>query len=120
MAHELKEDKYLVYTPDRALSYVLQKRFVEYKPNEEDRVLIRDPTTVERTHMKITEEKYKNLLMSTITHDLKTPLAEIQGQLSALSEFVQSSDGLKHLTAAKVSVTTFRYYLYCLIVPFVL
>ncbi|MDR3548284.1 MAG: hypothetical protein P4M11_08495 [Candidatus Pacebacteria bacterium] len=101
----------------RTLCYVVQKRLIEFKSTEEEAtlMLIRDPTSVEKAHMKVTEERYKSLLMSTVTHDLKTPLAEIEGQFVALDEFVRP-EGEKHLIAARMATSLFRYYVYNLIV----
>ena len=72
-------------------------------------------TLAEQTHAKVTEGKYSQLMLSTINHDLKTPLTAIQSSLMLLDQYVQPN-GLEYLKTAQISTTLFEYYIYDLVV----
>jgi K+-sensing histidine kinase KdpD len=78
-------------------------------------LLIRDSTLVEQAHAKATEVKYRQLMLSTITHDLKSPITAIQGHLFLLNDYVNES-GMKFLKSAQSAALSFEYYIYDLIV----
>lgn len=114
-ANLIIEEKYMVYDSSNTLRYVIDKRSVIFKSVETSLLLIRESTSLEKFHTKATEEKYKHLMISTITHDLKTPLTVINGNLTILSNYV-TAEGIKYLSAAKIATIAFEYYIYDLIV----
>ena len=86
--------------------------------DDEAALLSISPTSVtEQTHAKVTESKYSQLLISTITHDLKSPITAIQGNIDALNQYI-SPKGKSYLSAAQISIIIFEYYVYDLIVFF--
>lgn len=78
-------------------------------------LFIRDSTITERVHTKVTQEKYKNMIISTITHDMKTPVMAIKGHLDLLPQYI-TQGGEQFLHAAKLATSSFEYYIYDLIV----
>ncbi len=114
-AEQMTEAQYLAYDNNQNLRYNIEKRTVSFKGVEASLLFIREATRLEQAHTKATEEKYKHQVLRTITHDLKTPLTIIKGQLSVLPTYV-SEEGQKYLTAAQISTASFEYYIYDLIV----
>jgi K+-sensing histidine kinase KdpD len=114
-AQEIAEAQYLAYGQNNDLRYSLEKRNVSFKGIDAALLFIRESTRVEQAHTKATEEKYKHQVLQTITHDLKTPLTIIKGQLAVLPNYV-SEEGRTYLMAAQVSTAAFEYYIYDLIV----
>ena len=78
---------------------------------------ILDPNLQEQTHARITESRYSQLLISTITHDLKSPITAIKGNLDILEHYI-TIEGKDFLLAAQISTKIFEYYIYDLIVFF--
>ena len=64
---------------------------------------------------RINESKYSQLLISTITHDLKSPIATINSSLSVLNQFI-TREGIPYLKTAQICSQSFEYYIYDLIV----
>lgn len=116
-ANEMKEDKYLVYDQNGVLKYLIDRTNVDINEKESIVLMIRDSTAVEQAHTKSTEVKYKKLMLSTITHDLKSPITAIQGHLSLLPDYV-SEKGVKFLKSAQITALAFEYYIYDLVVLF--
>lgn len=111
----LNEDKYLIYNSSENLVYTLIKRIVNFEDQEASLIFIREPSQTEKTHMKVTEEKYKKMMISTITHDMKTPIMSVKGNLEMLFQYI-ANEGQDYLNAALITITAFEYYIYDLIV----
>ncbi len=107
--------KYLVYDKFKNLQYVIDRRTVDFKNHDASLLFIRDSTALEQAHVKITETKYSQLIISTITHDLKSPITAIQGHLAVLPPFV-TEKGQAYLKAAQLTAQAFEYYIYDLVV----
>ena len=111
----LSEQNYLVHDRNHTLQYMIDIRKIVFKDEEVTLISINCSNAMEKTHAKVTENKYSQLIISTITHDLKSPITAIQGHLSILEQFV-AEKGLKYLKAAQVSSVAFEYYIYDLVV----
>jgi K+-sensing histidine kinase KdpD len=114
-ANEMNDEKYLVYDQNNVLKYVIDKTNVDIKEQDAIVLMIRESSVVEQAHTKSTEVKYKKLMLSTITHDLKSPITAIQGHLSLLPDYV-TEKGLKYLRSAQAAALAFEYYIYDLVV----
>ena len=113
----LEDQKYLVYDKLRTLKFTIDKRTMLIRNKEAFLFSMTIASLTEQTHAKVTENKYSQLIVSTITHDLKSPMAVIKGNLTLLEQYIEDK-GLIHLKPAKMSASTFEYYLYDLIVSF--
>ena len=80
---------------------MIDVRKIVFKDEEATLISINCSNTMEKTHAKVTENKYSQLIISTITHDLKSPITAIQVHLSILEQVV-AEKGLKYLKAAQV------------------
>ena len=109
------EQKFLIHDSSHTLKFIIDKRRVIIKEEEVNLLSILPSTLAEQTHAKVTENKYSQLLISTISHDLKSPITVIQGNLEVINQYI-NPEGLEHLKAAQVSATTFEYYIYDLVV----
>lgn len=105
----------MVYGNANTLLYIIDKRSVIFKSGDASLLFIRNTTSLEKAHTKATEEKYKQLMISTITHDLKTPISAINGSLVVLTNYV-NGEGIKYLDSATIATIAFEYYIYDLIV----
>lgn len=113
----LSEQKYLVHDKSRVLKFIIDKRNLVVNEAESSLFFIFDPNLQEQTHARITENKYSQLLISTITHDLKSPITAIKGNLDILENYI-ATEGKDYLLAAQISTKIFEYYIYDLIVFF--
>ena len=113
----LEDQKYLVYDKLCTLKFTIDKRTILIRNKETFLFSMTIASLTEQTHAKVTENKYSQLIVSTITHDLKSPMAVIKGNLTLLEQYIEDK-GLIHLKTAKMSASTFEYYLYDLIVSF--
>ena len=110
-----KEQNYLIHDKDHTLKYIIDKRNLFLEDEEVALLSITPSTLAEQTHAKVTESKYSQLMISTITHDLKSPIMAIQGHLSVLDNYV-IDNGKQYLKAAQISAQAFEYYIYDLVV----
>lgn len=93
----------------------MNKRKLIIKGEEANLISILPSTLAEQTHARITENKYSQLLISTISHDLKSPITAIQGCLGLLDQYIKP-EGLEYLKAARISAIAFEYYIYDIVV----
>ncbi len=110
----MAERKYMVNSRLGVLKFTLDKRSVIFKGKEASLLFIHEANKTEQDHARITEGKYSQLLVSTITHDLKSPVTAIQGNLELLTQYV-NSQGTSHLKAAQLAAQGFEYYIYDLV-----
>ena len=80
-------------------------------------LFITEPSLEEQSFVRTTENKYSQLLISTITHDLKTPLMVLKENLSLVSNYV-SAEGISYLNMLQTELQFYEYYIYDLIVFF--
>ena len=111
----LTEQKYLVHDHNKTLKYILDKRNLSIKNEDASLLSITPSTLAEQTHAKVVERKYSQLIIATITHDLKSPITAIQGNLTLLGQYIEEC-GLIYLKAAQASTMAFEFYIYDLIV----
>lgn len=111
----LEDQKHLVYDKDHTLKFIIDKRKMLIGNDEAFLLSISPVNITEQTHAKATENKYSQLIVATVTHDLKSPIARIQGNLDVLEQYIKE-EGVIHLKAAQVAATAFEYYLYDLVV----
>ena len=85
--------------------------------NGTDTVLlfITEPTLEEKNYARVTENKYSQLLISTITHDLKSPLMVLQENLSLISNHI-AREGINYLNTLRTELQFYEYYIYDLVV----
>ena len=111
ICNKLEEGTYSLVGKDNKMKYSLSKKPIIFKDEEATLLILREFTSVE----KLQENKNKELLLSTITHDIKTPLTIIQGHMSLLNDFVQK-EGILHYRAVLSATETLEYFLYDIIV----
>jgi K+-sensing histidine kinase KdpD len=111
----LKEGKYLVHDRFRTLQFVLDVKSIIRKNKKVTLLFLLVSDTTQQTHAKIIETKYSRLVISTIAHDLKTPVSVIQGNLYLLNNHIHK-EGIPHLDAALTTLESFKHYLYDLVV----
>ena len=97
------------------MRFIIDKSNVFIKGEKASLIFIRDSNLLEQTHVRVTETKYSQLLISTVTHDLKSPITAIQGNLAVLPQYV-SEKGNVYLKAAQIAALAFEYYIYDLVV----
>ncbi len=93
------------------VKYVLTSRKILFKKREAQLFLIREATDMEKVHRRIIEEKYRGVLLSTITHDIRTPLTIIRGSIESLEDHV-NVNGMEYLNTLKASVNNLEYLMY--------
>lgn len=100
---------------DTEVRYTLNAKKVVFNEVNSTLFLIRDTTHAERAYRKLVEEKYRGVLLSTITHELKTPLTIMSGNLELLSASCRSvitPEDQAHLEAAMLAAKSLKYYLH--------
>ncbi len=97
------------------LRYTMHKKSILFKGHEATLAIVRDFTPVENLQRKIAEGKYRAVLLSTITHDIKTPLTVILGNLSLLGPHVMRQ-GRDFFTAVSVATETLEFFMRDIIV----
>lgn len=113
----LSDQKYLIYDRTHNLKFTADKRKIYIRDMEACLLSITPVSLAQQEHAKTTEKKYSQMTLATITHDLKTPITAIQGNLQLLKHYV-SSEGMKFLNAAQITASAFEYYLYDITVLF--
>ena len=78
-------------------------------------LFITRPSLEEQAHARFTENKYSQLMISTITHDLKSPITVIESNLDLLSHYIEEK-GTPYLKSLQISAQAFEYYIYDLVV----
>jgi len=94
---------------DVKCSINLQKIF--FKGEDAMLALFRPTSDIENLHRKLIEDKYRGVLLSTITHEIKTPLTIIKGNIETLKDYV-SLKGMTHFNAMKISITFLEYFMH--------
>lgn len=107
--------KYYVHDADNILRYVCYTHTLLADEKEIRLFFITVPSLEEQSHARATENKYSRMLISTITHDLKSPISIIKSNLGLLSQHVTAS-GDSYLKAVQIAAESFEYYIYDLIV----
>ncbi len=100
---------------DTEVRYTLNAKKIIFNEVESTLLLIRDTSHVERAYRKIVEEKYRGVLLSTITHELKTPLTIMSANLALVHDSCKnaiSPDDQAHLEVAMLAAKSLKYYLY--------
>ena len=97
------------------MKYAVHKKSIIFKGVDAILVIIRDFSIVENLQRKVSEEKFRSVLLSTITHDIKTPLTIIQGNLSLLANYI-SGDGIEYYNAVYVASETLEFFMRDIIV----
>ena len=80
-------------------------------------LFITEASLEDQNYARATENKYSQLLISTITHDLKSPLIILQENLFSLANHVDR-DGMSYYDILKIEAKYFEYYIYDLVVIF--
>jgi K+-sensing histidine kinase KdpD len=111
----LNEQRYLFYDNSHVLKFTAEKKNITIKNDKVFLLCIKPATQTEQEHARTTESKYSQLFISTITHDLKSPITAIQWSLMMLKQYV-TSDGINYLNAAQLTASAYEYYLYDLLV----
>ncbi|MDR3734835.1 MAG: hypothetical protein P4L10_04775 [Acidobacteriaceae bacterium] len=81
--------------------------------------LIRDSTDAEKLHQTLVEQKYRGALLSTVTHEFKTPLMIIRGNLESwISDNAEGKNVIQvgrttppQIQAALLATRTLKYFL---------
>ena len=107
----IDDKKYLIYNMEKILKFTIDKRVLLIKNKEAILYSIKDLNKEEQEHAKITESKYRQLIVSTITHDLKSTISAIIGNLNVLKDHINEKSD-KYFKAAQISAMKFEYYIY--------
>ena len=111
----INDKKFMIHNDKNVLKFIVDKHQLVIKNRNASLFFIIDSSKLEQEHAKITENKYSQLIVSTITHDFKSPIAAIQGNLDALESNVDE-EFIKYLKAAQIAAKNFEFYIYDLIV----
>ena len=103
---QLSEQKYLVHDRSRTLKFIIDKRSYFIGDKESSIFFITNTKAEEQTYARITENRYSQLLISTITHELKSPISAIINNLELLGLYT-NKEGMNHLMAAQISAKAF-------------
>jgi len=112
----MKEETYSLLL-DSTLKYTLSKKSIIFKELDAILIIIRAFNKVEVIQRQITEEKFRTVLLSTITHDIKTPLTVIKSNLALLQDLV-FPEGNNFYKATCVATDALEHYLRDIIVFF--
>ena len=93
------------------VQYSINCKKINFRGNEATLFHIRESTDIEKTHRKLIEDKYRGVLLSTITHDIKTPLTIIKGNVEILKDQVIGGD-LHCINALLVAVNSLEYFVH--------
>eukprot|EP01022_Parablepharisma_sp_SALTPOND_P004375 TRINITY_DN120180_c0_g1_i1.p1 TRINITY_DN120180_c0_g1~~TRINITY_DN120180_c0_g1_i1.p1 ORF type:complete len:367 (-),score=36.23 TRINITY_DN120180_c0_g1_i1:708-1808(-) len=97
------------------LEFTMQKKPIIFKESDAILLIIRSFTNVENMQRRATEDKFRNVLLSTISHDIKTPLTAIQNNLSLLLDYIPEA-GKDFYNATCIATKALEYYLFDIIV----
>ncbi len=114
-ADSTAEGTYSLLTSAKVLQYTMQKKSIIFKESDAVLLIIRAFNKVETLHQKVTEDKFRTVLLSTITHDIKTPLTVIKSNLSLLQDLVTDT-GQDFYRATCVATDALEHYLRDIIV----
>ena len=106
-----------VYDKENSLKLIIFVSNDALYENDYLYVFITCPSLSEQRFAQVTENKYSRVMISTISHDLKSPLMVMQGNISLLSNYVKE-EGIKHYCSLESTLNEFEYYIYDLIVLF--
>jgi K+-sensing histidine kinase KdpD len=111
ICQKLEEGTYSLLGKDNTMKFSLSKKPILFKDQIATLLILREYSSVEKLQEKIVENKCKELLISTITHDIKTPLTIIQANLSLLKEFVHE-EGKQHYESVCCGTERLEYFVY--------
>ncbi len=114
LCEDLPEGTYSLMS-GAVLEYTLHKKSIIFKGTDAILVIIRSFNTVETMQKRATEDRFKSVLLSTVTHDIKTPLTALQNNLSLLLPHVQA-EGREYYEATSIATRVLEFYLYDIIV----
>ncbi len=89
----------------------MHKKSIIFKDADAIMLIIRSFNSVEAMQRRATEDRFRNVLLSTITHDIKTPLTALQNNLSMLAPHLRE-DGREYYSATCIATRALEYYLY--------
>ena len=93
------------------VQYSMNCRKILFRGNEGTLFHIRESTDIEKTQRKLIEDKYRGVLLSTITHDIKTPLTIIKGNIEMLKDYAIGGS-LQCINALLVAVNSLEYFVH--------
>ena len=118
LAGLLHEEVYALVNKQKSedsIEYTMHLKKMRIRQKDATVFVLSEPSDVEKIHTQLTEEKFRGVLLSTITHEIKTPLTVIQGSLKNIMPFVLP-EGEEQLQGAEVAVHTLEYFIYDVIV----
>lgn len=90
------------------VKYYLTVKRVQFNDVQYTLFLMRDSTDAEKVHRTLVEQKYRGALLSTVTHEFRTPLMIIRGNL----ELIQKESGdTPTVQAALIATVALKYFL---------
>lgn len=108
-------EKYFAHDMTRTLRFIICMQNLLINGTNTLLLFITEPSLEEQNFARTTENKYSQLLISTITHDLKTPLMVLKENLSLVSNYV-SDEGINYLNMLQTELQFYEYYIYDLVV----
>ncbi len=112
LVREGVEGEFLMLGESGEVKYALTCKKIMFNELPATLLMIRDSTGTERAHHKLVEEKYRGVLLSTITHELKTPLTVISGNLELIRKSTSTLGDRSHLEAAMMAAKSLKYFLH--------
>ena len=100
------------------LKYTMHKKSIIFKDMDAILLIIRAFNAVENLQRKMTEEKFRSVLLSTVTHDIKTPLTVIKSNIALLQDHV-CEGGKAFYNATCIATDVLEHYLRDIIVTII-
>jgi signal transduction histidine kinase len=96
---------------DSKINFTLWKEKVQFKGESSSLFVIVQSNEIDKLKSKLIEDKYRGVLLSTITHEIKTPLTIIKGNLLVMEKHLEPA-AKDNLLAANIAVDTLEYFAY--------
>lgn len=107
--------QYFVHDETKTLIFIINVQNLVVNGNNTLLLFITEPSLAEQNYARVTENKYSQLLIATITHDLKSPLMVLKENTSILSNCIRK-EGEEPLSLLQITVQFFEFYIYDLVV----
>lgn len=91
------------------MAFSLNKKSIIFKDQEAILLIIREYSLVEKIQRRVSENKYREVLLSTVSHDIKTPLTIIEGNMTLLSDFIKE-EGMEYYKAVYTATEMLDFF----------
>ena len=102
--------KYFLWENGENVKFELKYQKVGFDKNCRYIIVVRDISILQALNKAITEEKYKRLMISTISHEFRTPISSILTGVSLALDEV-SPEGAEYLECVKASAESLQFFI---------